>query len=64
LKKKHNAITYHRSSDACAADVTQTAKEDGLANLAATFNHARTKTARIGCLRLLWGELWGLQNEV
>jgi hypothetical protein len=33
LKKKHNAIAYHRSREACAAGIVAIAKEDGETNL-------------------------------
>ena len=34
LKKKHNAIAYHRVREALAAGIARVAKEDGLTNLA------------------------------
>ena len=34
LKKKHNAIAYHRVREAQAAQIIRVAKEDGLSNLA------------------------------
>jgi hypothetical protein len=34
LKKKHNAIAYHRVREAQAAGIVRIAKEDGLTNLA------------------------------
>ena len=37
LKKKHNAIAYHRVREAQAAGIVRIAKEDGLTNLADIF---------------------------
>ena len=37
LKKKHNAIAYHRVREAQAAGIIRIAKEDGLTNLADIF---------------------------
>jgi hypothetical protein len=37
LKKKHNAIAYHRFREAQAAGTVRIAKEDGLTNLADIF---------------------------
>jgi hypothetical protein len=34
LKKKHNAIAYHRTREAIAAGTIRMAKEDGMTNLA------------------------------
>jgi hypothetical protein len=34
LKKKHNAIAYHRAREAVAAGTIRVAKEDGVTNLA------------------------------
>jgi hypothetical protein len=34
LKKKHNAIAYHRTSEAQAAETVSIAKEDGNTNIA------------------------------
>ena len=37
LKKKHNAIAYHRAREAQAAGIVRIAKEDGETNLADLF---------------------------
>ena len=37
LKKKHNAIAYHRAREAQAAGIVRIAKEDGDTNLADLF---------------------------
>jgi hypothetical protein len=37
LKKKHNAIAYHRAREAQAAGIVRIAKEDGVTNLADLF---------------------------
>ena len=37
LKKKHNAIAYHRTREAQAAGIVRIAKEDGETNLADLF---------------------------
>jgi hypothetical protein len=37
LKKKHNAIAYHRACEAQAVAIVQIAKEDGVTNLADMF---------------------------
>ena len=37
MKKKHNAIAYHRVREAQAAGIVRIAKEDGLTNLADIF---------------------------
>jgi hypothetical protein len=34
LKKKHNAIAYHRTREACASKIVSIAKEDGTTNIA------------------------------
>ena len=34
LKKKHNAVAYHKAREAIAADTTALAKEDGPAGIA------------------------------
>jgi hypothetical protein len=33
LKKKHNAIAYHRTREACAGGIIRLAKEDGETNI-------------------------------
>jgi hypothetical protein len=55
LKKKHNAIVYHRVREAQAAGIVRIAKEDGETNLA----DVRTKCLpgprlRELCSRVLW----------
>lgn len=34
LKKKHNAVAYHKAREAIAADIIALAKEDGSTNMA------------------------------
>ena len=34
LKKKHNAVAYHKAREAIAADIIALAKEDGSTNIA------------------------------
>ena len=55
LKKKHNAIAYHRSREAQASVIVRIAKEDGETNLADLF----TKILDGPLLRKLAGRiLW------
>jgi hypothetical protein len=55
LKKKHNAIAYHRTREAQAAGIIRIAKEDGKTNLADLF----TKLLPGPRLRVLAGAiLW------
>ena len=55
LKKKHNAIAYHRVREAQAAGIVRIAKEDGETNLADVLTKCLPgPRLRELCSRVLW----------
>jgi hypothetical protein len=55
LKKKHQAIAYHRTREAQAAGTVRIAKEDGETNLADIFTKLLAGPKRLDLLqRILW----------
>jgi hypothetical protein len=53
LKKKHNAIAYHRVRKAQAAGDVRIAKEDGTTNLADILTKCLPRPRQL-CSRVLW----------
>ena len=55
LKKKHNAVSYHRIREAQAAEIICIAKEDSETNLADLLTKLMTGTRlQVLCSRIMW----------